>query len=327
MIRDQHLTIYCDARFPPHVVEELVRSAAPHRVVLAANRSGSNLVSAAPDLRLGEADVALGQPDPQQVMDLPRIRWVQVTSAGYTRYDRDDFKAALRSRGAFFTNSSSVYQEPCAEHCLAMMLALARRLPQCAVDQNTARSWKAAEHRIRSRLLVGQTAVILGYGAIARRLLELLQPLRMNLVCVRRKPAGDEGVPVVPEDRMDEVLSGADHVVSTLPETLRTIGMFDAKRFALMKPGASFYNIGRGTTVDQAALLAALGSGKLAAAYLDVTNPEPLPADHPLWTAPNCYITPHTAGGHHDEFERLARHFVDNLRRFEIGDALLDRIV
>ena len=88
-----------------------------------------------------------------------------------------------------------------------------------------------------------------------------------------------------------------------------------------------FYNIGRGTTVDQSALLDALHTGKLSAAYLDVTNPEPLPPDHPLWSAPNCYITPHTAGGHHDEFERLARHFIDNLRRFERGEELVDRIV
>ena len=320
-------TIYCDAKLPPRVIDEVVRAAAPHSVLLASAPSASNLVSAGPDPRLREADIALGQPDPQQVMELSRIRWVHVTSAGYTRYDRDDFKAALRARGAAFTNSSAVYQEPCAEHCLAMMLALARRLPQCVIDQQTTRPWKAAEHRIQSRLLAGQTAVILGYGAIARRLVELLRPLRMNVVCVRRQPSGDEGVTVVTEDRLDEMLASADHVVSTLPETGKTVGLFGPARFARMKPGALFYNIGRGTTVDQPALLHALHSGKLAAAYLDVTNPEPLPPDHPLWSAPHCYITPHTAGGHHDEFERLARHFLDNLRRFERGDALLDRIV
>ena len=327
MTRQEPLTIYCDARFPPHVVEELVRAAAPHRVVLASSLSASNLVSAGPDARLRDADVALGQPDPRQVMEIPRLRWVQVTSAGYTRYDRDDFKAALRARGAAFTNSSAVYQEPCAEHCLAMMLSLARRLPQCVVDQRAARSWNAAEHRIQCRLLTGQTAVILGYGAIARRLVELLQPLRMSVICVRRKPTGDEGVRTVSDEQLDEVLPTADHVVSTLPETPKTVGMFGPLRFGRMKPGAIFYNIGRGSTVDQPALLGALGAGKLAGAYLDVTTPEPLPPDHPLWTAPNCYITPHTAGGRHDEFERLARHFLDNLRRFERGEALVDRIV
>jgi phosphoglycerate dehydrogenase-like enzyme len=320
-------TIYCDAKFPAHVVEELLRRAAPHRVLMAASLSASNLVSAGPDPQLRQADIALGQPDPQQVMELKRLRWVQVTSAGYTRYDRDDFRAALRARGAIFSNSSAVYREPCAEHCLAMMLSLARRLPQCVVDQQTTRPWNAAEHRIQCRLLTGQTAVILGYGAIARRLVELLQPLRMNLICVRRKPTGDEGVTVVPEDRMDEVLATADHVVSTLPETGKTIGMFSARRFASLKNGATFYNIGRGTTVDQPALLEALRSRKLSAAYLDVTNPEPLPPDHPLWSAPNCYITPHTAGGHHAEFERLVKHFIANLERFTKGQPLRDRVI
>src|SRR5215213_965911 len=105
---DRPLTIYCDPKFPPHVVDELIRGCAPHRVVLAGSLSASNLVSAGPDPRLREADVALGQPDPGQVMEIQRLRWVQVTSAGYTRYDRDDFKAALRNRGAAFTNSSAV---------------------------------------------------------------------------------------------------------------------------------------------------------------------------------------------------------------------------
>ena len=94
-----------------------------------------------------------------------------------------------------------------------------------------------------------------------------------------------------------------------------------------MKPGAIFYNIGRGTTVDQTALLNALKSGRLSAAYLDVTDPEPLPKDHPLWSVPNCYITPHTAGGHAEEFERLATHFLNNLKRFEEGKALVDRVI
>jgi phosphoglycerate dehydrogenase-like enzyme len=148
----------------------------------------------------------------------------------------------------------------------------------------------------------------------------------MKVTCVRRKPTGDEGVAVVSEERTDEVLATADHVVNTLPETGKTVGMFGGRRFGTMKRGAIFYNIGRGTTVDQPALLDALRSGKLSAAYLDVTNPEPPPPDHPLWTTPNCYITPHTAGGHQDEFERLVRHFLENLRRFDRAESLVDRI-
>ena len=93
------------------------------------------------------------------------------------------------------------------------------------------------------------------------------------------------------------------------------------------KPGAKFYNVGRGTTVDQRALLEALRSGRLGAAYLDVFETEPLPPDDPLWTAPNCYLTPHTAGGRHDQDEAIVKHFLKNLAAFERGEPLVDRIV
>jgi phosphoglycerate dehydrogenase-like enzyme len=94
-----------------------------------------------------------------------------------------------------------------------------------------------------------------------------------------------------------------------------------------MKRGAVFHNIGRGATVDQEALLAALRSGQVGTAWLDVTSPEPLPEGHPLWAEPNCHITPHVAGGHTDESVTLVRHFLDNLRRYEKGEPLLDRVI
>ena len=94
-----------------------------------------------------------------------------------------------------------------------------------------------------------------------------------------------------------------------------------------MQPGALFYNVGRGTTVDQTALINHLTSGHLGVAYLDVMDPEPLPSDHPLWVTPNCFITPHTAGGHLHEDVSLVVHFLENLRRWEQGEPLLDRIV
>jgi phosphoglycerate dehydrogenase-like enzyme len=171
--------------------------------------------------------------------------------------------------------------------------------------------------------------VIVGFGSIGRRLVELLAPLAMGLSAVRREVAGDEPIPTWrPEDpRAAAALGEADHVIDLLPGSPSTDGFFDARRFAALKPGAIFYNVGRGTTVDQDALMATLVAGRLAAAYLDVTSPEPLPPDHPLWTAPNCYISPHTAGGHDSEGERQVRHFLDNLARLTSGRPLLDRIV
>jgi phosphoglycerate dehydrogenase-like enzyme len=134
-------------------------------------------------------------------------------------------------------------------------------------------------------------------------------------------------VRVVGLEGLDAELAAADQVINILPENPQSRGFFDAERFAQMKPGTVFHNIGRGTTVDQEALATALECGHLAAAWLDVTDPEPLPDGHRLRSAPNCFITPHTAGGHADEGGTAVRHFLENFGRFERGEALLDRIL
>jgi phosphoglycerate dehydrogenase-like enzyme len=181
--------------------------------------------------------------------------------------------------------------------------------------------------RERSHLLNGQRVLILGFGAIARKLVEYLRPLDVEMIAVRRHVKGNESVSIVPVDRVDELLPDADHIINILPANLSTTGFIDATRLAKMKPSAVFYNIGRGDTVDQSALLDALQSGRLSAAYLDVTSPEPLPADHPLWTAPNCHITPHSAGGHVDEIDRVVAHFLANFQRFIAGSEMRDRVM
>jgi phosphoglycerate dehydrogenase-like enzyme len=321
------LTIWCNQHFTAPLLDRLRERLHGHRLVFPAALSQSNLAAGVTDPGLAEADVALGQPEPVQCMDLPRLKWVHLTTAGYTRYDRQDLRAAFTSRGAMLTNSSAVYAEPCAQHALAFMLSFARRLPQCLDDQRGARPWHAHEHRAACRLLNGQSVVILGYGAIARRLVQLLAPLEMEITAMRRRPSGNEICRALPTERTDELLPTADHVMNILPANPATERFMSRSRFERMKRGAIYYNIGRGTTQDQGALLDSLRSGHLAGAYLDVTDPEPLPADHPLWSAPNCYITPHTAGGSHDEFERLVRHFADNFDRFTKGEALRDRVV
>ena len=144
---------------------------------------------------------------------------------------------------------------------------------------------------------------------------------------MRRKPRGNEGVPTVTPENLRQAFAEADHVISILPDNAESIGFISSERLGWMKRGAIFYNIGRGTTVDQTALLEALRHGPLGAAWLDVTDPEPLPDDHPLWNEPNCYITPHTAGGHRNESETLTRHFVENFHLFLKGQPLRDRIM
>jgi phosphoglycerate dehydrogenase-like enzyme len=320
MPHDSPLTIWCGSTFSPPAQALFEEGAAKHRLLPAGSAS---------DAAVAEAEVAFGQPELALVLNGERLRWVHVTSAGYTRYDRDDVREALRARAAALTNSSHVYDEPCAQHALAMILALARQLPQCLDDQRAERPpWRTGAHRARSFLLGGdQTVLLLGFGAIARRLVELLAPFGVNLLAVRRTVQGDEGIPVVGEAELEGALAAADHVVNLLPDNASTRGYLSAARFAAMRPGARVYNIGRGTTVDQDALLAALSRGRVASAYLDVTDPEPLPPDHPLWTAPNCFITPHSAGGHAGEDERLVRHFLRNLAAFEQGEPLADRVM
>ncbi|HEY6403570.1 MAG TPA: D-2-hydroxyacid dehydrogenase [Blastocatellia bacterium] len=321
------MTIWTNAKFSDEVRTALEAKVAPHRLIYATEANESNLAAAPVDPGLAEADVAFGQPDAEQAMRLDKLRWIHLTTAGYTAYDRDDFKNALRARGAMLTNSSGVYDDPCAQHALAMMMAFARRLPESLKAQLDDRAWHWMRRRSESFLLTGQTALLFGFGAIAIRLCELLAPFRMNLIGVRRTVKGDEPVTVITEEQAPEFLPLADHVVNLLPGSDSTKRYFNEDRFGLMKPGALFYNVGRGSTVDQEALLAALEQGSLAGAYLDVTTPEPLPPDHPLWSAPNCFITPHSAGGVFNEQHEIAGHFLENLRRFDAGRELLDRIV
>jgi phosphoglycerate dehydrogenase-like enzyme len=321
------LTIWCNAHLGESAMSELRQRIAGHRLVLPAGLQKSNLAVGAEDPLLNDADIAVGQPDPNQVMNLPRLKWVHLTTAGYTRYDRDDVRQAFRRRGAMMTNSSMVYAEPCAEHVFAMMMAMARRLPQSGADQSGPRTWLTAERRIESHLLVSQSVLILGFGAIAMRLVELLAPFKMNVTAVRRKASGNEACRIIATEQTDEALPTADHVVNVLPANPSTENFLNARRLSLLKPSALLYNIGRGTTIEQSALLSVLQNKQIAGAYLDVTDPEPLPPGHALWSAPNCYITPHTAGGHSDEFERLVRHFADNFDRFLAGKDLNDRII
>ena len=313
------LTIWFDGSVPASVRDQLKEAVQPHRTIQATGPSAPTAI---------DADIAVGQPSVDAVLSSPPIQWVHVTSAGYTRYDTDHFRSAFAARNGILTNSSWVYGEPCAEHLLAMMMALARQLPVAWAEQSGPRGWHAGPIRAKSQLLLGQSALILGFGSIGQRIAELLAPFHMNLVAIRRRPSsGPTPIRVEPVERLDNLLPQADHVLNALPANAASDNFVSAHRIGLMKPGAIFYNIGRGSTVDQAALLDALRSGRLAAAYLDVTHPEPLPPDHPLWSAPNCYITPHSAGGHTTEPKRIIEHFLANLRHYERNEPMADRVI
>jgi phosphoglycerate dehydrogenase-like enzyme len=319
--------IWCNGDFGPEGMALLAEGTRSHTLVFSTQRNSSVLAGGQRDPSIDGAEVAFGQPDPADCIANASLRWVEVSSAGYTRYDNEAFRGALRARGAAFTNASKVYADACAEHVLAMMMALARQLLPSYATQLGDRSWPYQERRDQSRLLSRQTVVMLGFGAIGRRLAQLLAPFGGRIYALRRQIRSEPGVHVVPEENLTKVLAEADHVVNVLPENEATLNYVNARRIACFKPGARFYNVGRGPTVDQVALLEGLKSGRIGAAYLDVMVPEPLPPSHPLWSAPNCFITPHTAGGRDTVNVELVRHFLGNLAAFEASAAMVDRIV
>lgn len=322
------LRIYVDFELPGDAVELLRAGTKGHELVFAARPSASVLADSAHDPEFANVDVAFGQPDPTAVAISARLKWIQLSTAGITRYDTPEFRALVARRGLPVCNASSVYAEACAVHAVSFILAQARNLPRALASRepNDSPAWKLV--RTAGATLQGSTVLIVGFGTIGRRVAEMLRPFGANVLACRRHAHGDEGVPVVTDGQLADVLAHAvDHVVNILPDNPATRGFFDAARFAAMKPGVAFYNIGRGSTVDQDALVRALHSGRLAAAWLDVTEPEPLPAGHPLLAAPNCHLTPHVAGGHRGESLTLVRHFLANLSHFVRGEPLVDRVM
>jgi phosphoglycerate dehydrogenase-like enzyme len=321
------LKIWTNAKFSEEATRMLEEGTRAHRLLTSAVATASVLVAGEPDPALLEADIAFGQPAPEDCLRNTRLKWVEVTSAGYTRYDTDLFLNTFRARSSAFTNACGVFADPCAQHLLAMLLAFGRQLLPSYRDQLTDQSWHYTERRYDSRLLTGQTVVLLGYGAIGRRLAELLAPFRMTVYALRRTARPETAVKIISEADLPAVLSEADHIVNILPAHPSTDGFVDAAFLARCRADARFYNVGRGSTVDQVALEAALRGGRIGAAYLDVMEPEPLPSGHTLWKAPNCFITPHTAGGRHDQDEALVQHFLDNLAAFEGNGVFRDRVV
>ena len=319
------LTIWANPFLTASAEEMLVRSTNSHRLILA-EKPEHVLDVGTPDPRALQAEIVFGQPDPRVIIQSENLRWFHLSSAGYSRYDNEEIRSALKKRSATMTNSSSVFDEPCAQHLMSWLLADARQLYPSFENQRGPRGWPQNELRENARLLAGVTVFIAGYGTIGRRLTELLAPYSVRVIGYRRTPQPGSKIRVVGPAELASTLAEADHVINILPDNSQTQGFFNGERFRQIKGQARYYSIGRGTTTDQDALAKTLGSGHLSAAYLDVTDPEPLPPDHSLWTTPNCYITPHTGGGHFNESDRIVGHFVENLRRYEQNNELLDRV-
>jgi phosphoglycerate dehydrogenase-like enzyme len=256
----------------------------------------------------------------------PRLRFIQSISAGTDQYD----KALLRERGIRLAGAAGVNAQAVAEHAMALILALARRLPE-ARDNQRARHWRGMIGDLAGRedQLTGKTLLIVGMGRIGARLARLAKAFDMRVVATRRDPgSGAAGADAVyGTDRLRELLGQADIVALTCPLTPATERLIDAAALAAVKPGAHLVNVARGRVVDEPALVQALQEGRLAAAGLDVTWEEPLPAASPLWALPNVLLTPHTAGETRRYEDGVIDLLLENLDRLARGEALVNEVV
>jgi phosphoglycerate dehydrogenase-like enzyme len=264
----------------------------------------------APDVEMLVLGPELAKDVPGIFERLPGLRVVQSFNAGV------DQLQPLIPPGVILCNAVGVHDASVSEWVVAVILAMRRRLPEFGEVQRRA-EWV---HDVARPIddLDGATVVVLGYGSIGKALAQRLAPFGVRVVGVARHARPDA---VTPES-LPGLLPKADVVVDLLPLTPDTRKFVDAKFLSRMKPGAVFVNAGRGGTVDTDALLAAVRSGRIDAA-LDVTDPEPLPAEHPLWRAPNVLITPHIAGTVARMEARAYRFAGEQIRRYAAGEPLL----
>jgi phosphoglycerate dehydrogenase-like enzyme len=242
------------------------------------------------------------------------LRWLHVLSAG-----REGFIAADVPASITITGPAGAHSPALAEHLMGFMLAWTRRTPEFA--RATAKhEWDRGVAPLMGSL-EGRTLAIIGLGHAGHELAKRARPFGMHVIAATRTPKSDPLVDeMFPLEKLHDVLRRADYIAITIAQTPETEKLLGPAEFAACKPTAYLTNIARGAIIDQAALLDALVTGKIAGAGIDVTEPEPLPAGDPLWDAPNLIISPHVAGGTSPfSQQRLAERVIENLAKFRTG--------
>ena len=244
------------------------------------------------------------------------LKWLNSIYAGVDGMPLD----LLRTRGTVVTNGAGINAVTIAEYVVMGMLTVAKGYREVVRAQER-REWLIdSPGKVE---LFGSKALLLGYGAIGKLVEERLKAFAVDVTVVRRSPGPNALTP----DQWREKLGDFDWVILAVPATPETDGMIGAAELAAMKPTATLINIARGAVVDQDALVEALNSQRIAAAFLDVTTPEPLPADNPLWRLDNAHITMHLSGRAQDKmFVRAAARFLDNLDRWHKGEAVAPQV-
>lgn len=310
---------------------------APKRIVVAGNDPDrlERLRAAAPGIeilpaaegaalkeQLATAQAVMGLCDADTLAAAKSLHWIQTWWVGV-----EDCVTVpgLVERGIVLTNMQRTSAIPIAEHAIALMLALNRELPHFERMQQK-RSWREGVPNLKMRTVTGRTMLVVGLGGIGTEVARRAHGLGMRVIATRNssREGPDFVAHVGLSDELLQLAAEADVVVNAVPLTPQTTGLFDRAFFASLKKDASFINIARGGSVVTDDLMASLRSGRLAGAGLDVTDPEPLPADHPLWKMDQVIITPHIAAQAEFQDERYVILAAENLRRYVAGEPLLN---
>ncbi|MFP5335719.1 MAG: NAD(P)-dependent oxidoreductase [Actinomycetes bacterium] len=281
---------------------------APPELLQAVTEGGGQLV----DAGAAQAFVWYGG-SVEQLRDLlhPGVHWVQLPAAGVERW----VEAGVVDRQRTWTSAAGCYAPAVAEHALSLVLAAAKQLPELA----RATTWT----RPAPRALSGATVGIVGAGGIGRELIRMLAPFGCRVLAVTRSGRSVPGATLTAApDGLHDVLRESDYVVVAAPATAQTAALIGKRELELMKDDAWLVNVARGALVDTEALAAALAAGRIGGAALDVTDPEPLPDGHPLWSEPRALVTPHSANPPSVLLPALVGRVRDNVERFAAGQRL-----
>lgn len=271
-------------------------------------------IALAPLADIGWLDILRIEDDPRPALAATKAKWLHTTLAGLSKIP----VSFARKQGLIVTKGTGLTSKAVADYGLMGVLMLAKRVDEIVRAQDR-RDWLAQPPCNDD--LDGAKALIIGYGAIGSQLGERLKACGMIVTGVRRQ--ADPAAGMIGPDDWRGRLGDYDYVILAAPETPETYHMIGADEFDAMKTGARFVNIARGSMVDQDALIDALKGGRLRSAFIDVTDPEPIPADHPLWAAPNIIITMHMSGrGNLAMYAQAAKRFADNVRRYLAGEPL-----
>ena len=276
---------------------------------------------------LPDADIFVGYSlRAKQLKDAKKLKWIHSTAAGVAQLMYPE----LRESGLVVTNPSGIFSVPMAEHTMGLLVALARNFPDSVREQD-AKHWSQQELWDKPQHLTelnGQVLLIAGYGSIGREVAKRAKAFEMRVWGVTRSGEGERtyAEKIFPAARLHEALPEADYVLIAAPETAETKQLIGATEIVKMKKGARLINVGRGSLLDEAALICALQNGALGGAALDVAETEPLPAESPLWTAPNLLITPHTSGVSDRLWIRQTGILMELLDRWFAGREMFNRV-